>query len=60
MKMFNFSANGFDFGNYGADSQEEAQELFARDASYQSWAALVEQAEEFGGNTGSWLEVKEV
>lgn len=57
MKTFNFSANGFDFGNYEAASQEEAQELFARDASYQSWAAMVEQAEEFGGNT---VEVKEV
>lgn len=57
MKMFNFSANGFDFGNYEAASQEEAQEIFAKDASYQSWAAMVEQAEEFGGNT---VEVKEV
>lgn len=48
---FNFSANGIDFGNYLGATQEEAQEAFASDAGYISWAAMVEQAEEFGGNT---------
>lgn len=49
-KTFNFSANGIDFGNYSANSKEAAQEVFAQDAGYTSWAAMVEQAEEFGGN----------
>jgi hypothetical protein len=57
MNTFNFSANCIDFGNYEAASQEEAQEIFAQDAGYQSWAAMVEQAEEFGGNT---VEVKAI
>ena len=57
MTTFNFSANGIDFGNYEAASQEEAQEIFAKDANYPSWAAMVQQAEEFGGNN---VEVKEV
>lgn len=51
IKTFNFSANGIDFGNYSADSKEAAQEVFAQDAGYASWDAMVEQAEEFGGNT---------
>jgi len=34
MNTYNFSANGLDFGNYEAASQEEAQEIFAQDASY--------------------------
>jgi len=55
MNTFKFSANGLDFGDYEAGSQEDAQEIFAQDAGYQSWAAMVEQAEEFGGNT---VEVK--
>jgi hypothetical protein len=57
MNTYNFSANGLDFGNYEAASQEEAQEIFAQDASYRSWAAMVEQAEEFGGNN---VEVKAI
>ena len=64
MKTFNFSANGIDFGNYEAASQEEAQEIFAKDANYPSWAAMVQQAEEFGrvgrSPTGNAVEVKEV
>lgn len=57
MQAFNFSANGLDFGSYEAASQEEAQEIFAQDAGYRSWAAMVEQAEEFGGNN---VEVKAI
>ena len=56
-KTFNFSANGIDFGNYQGETQEAAQEAFAQDAGYSSWAAMVEQAEEFGGNT---VEVREI
>jgi hypothetical protein len=48
--QFNFSANGIDFGNYSGETQDAAQEVFAKDAGYQSWNAMVEQAEEFGGN----------
>ncbi len=57
MKTFNFSANGIDFGNYSGATKSAAQEAFAQDASYASWAAMVEQAEEFGGNT---VEVREI
>lgn len=57
MTTFNFSANCIDFGNYSGESQEAAQEVFAQDAGYSSWAAMVAQAEEFGGNN---VEVKEV
>jgi len=57
MQAFNFSANGLDFGDYQAASQEEAQEIFAQDAGYKSWIAMIEQAEEFGGNT---VEVKAI
>ena len=56
-KTFNFSANGIDFGDYQGATQEEAQEAFAADAGYLSWAYMVEQAEEFGGNT---VEVREI
>jgi hypothetical protein len=55
MHTYNFSANGLDFGNYKANSQADAQEIFAQDAGYKSWAEMVEQAEEFGGNN---VEVK--
>ena len=58
-KTFNFSANGIDFGNYQGATQEEAQEAFASDAGYTSWAAMVEQAEEFGGNTVEVSETSE-
>ena len=57
MKSYNFSANAIDYGNWYAMTQEQAQEKFADDSGYTSWAAMVEQAEEFGGNN---VEVKEV
>lgn len=57
-KKFKFSANGLDFGIYAGASIEEAQEAFAQDAGYKSWAAMVEQAEEFGG--GNSVESEEV
>lgn len=57
MKTFNFSANGIVFGDYSGATQDEAQNVFACDAGYTSWAAMVEQAEEFGGNT---VEVREL
>jgi len=56
-KTFNFSANALDFGNWTADTQAAAQEAFASDSGYTSWAAMVEQAEEFGGNN---VEIREV
>jgi len=58
-KTFNFSANGLDFGNWSADTQDAAQEAFASDSGYSSWAAMVEQAEEFGGNNVEVLEIFE-
>ena len=60
-KTFNFSAsaNGIDLGNYQGATQEEAQEAFASDVGYTSWAAMVEQAEEFGGNAVEVSETSE-
>ena len=58
MKTFNFSANWLDFGEWKAPTQDQAQELFASDAGYKSWAAMVEQAEEFGGNNVEVYEVR--
>jgi ABC-type branched-subunit amino acid transport system substrate-binding protein len=57
-KTFNFSANAQDFGNWEAATQAAAQEAFASDAGYKSWAAMVEQAEEVGG--GNSVEIREV
>ena len=57
MKTFNFSANGLDFGNWSALTLEDAREAFASDAGYTSWGAMIELAEEFGGNT---VEVREI
>lgn len=57
IKTFNFSANGLDFGNWQAETQEQAQEAFASDSGYTSWAAMVEQAEEFGGNSVEVVEL---
>jgi len=48
---FNFHANGVNFGNYEAQDEATAKELFAQDAGYSSWESMVEQAEEFGGNS---------
>ena len=57
MKTFKFHANGLDFGNWTALTMEDAKEKFAGDAGYISWAAMIEQAEEHGGNT---VEIEEV
>lgn len=58
-KTFNFSANGIDFGDYTDETQEAAQEAFAVDAGYQSWVAMVKQAEEMS-DSGNTVEVKEI
>lgn len=57
MKAFDFSACGVEFGVWRAETQAQAQEAFAHDAGYASWAAMVAQAEEFGGNN---VEVREL
>jgi len=57
MKTFNFSAGGLDFGEWEANTQDQAQELFASESGYKSWSAMVEQAEEFGGNNVEVMEV---
>jgi hypothetical protein len=59
MKTFNFSANGLDFGDWQGETLEAAQESFASDAGYSNWAAMVEQAEEFGGNTVEVTELED-
>ena len=59
MRTFNFEANGVDFGNYQGRNQNEAQEAFATDAGYESWAAMVEQAEE-NSRDGNNVEVREI
>jgi len=58
MKTFNFSANWLDFGVWHAETESKAKEQFASDAGYQSWAVMVEQAEEFGGNTVECVEIR--
>lgn len=57
-KKFKFSANGLDFGVYAGATLEAAQEVFAQDAGYKSWYTMVEQAEEFGGNSVESVEVE--
>jgi hypothetical protein len=47
---YEFSANGLVFGRYQGATLTEAREAFAQDAGYTSWGAMVEQAEESGGN----------
>lgn len=51
MKTFNFEANGLDFGEWIAETKEQAQDNFAQDAGYKNWAYMCECVEEFGGNT---------
>ena len=60
MKTFNFSAGGLDFGDWAAPTQDQAQESFASDSGYKSWAAMVEQAEEFGGNNVQVYEISQI
>lgn len=57
MRTFNFSANAMDFGNFSAETLEQAMELFASDAGYTSWAAMTDQAIEVSG-AGS-IEIRE-
>ena len=57
MRKFNFSSCGLDYGVYEGETQEQAQDAYARNSNYHSWADMVERAEEFGGNN---VEVKEV
>jgi hypothetical protein len=57
MKTFNFEANGQNFGEWIANTQEQAQDNFASDSGYKNWADMCERADEFGGNT---VEVREL
>jgi hypothetical protein len=57
MTKFKFHANGLDFGTYEATDAEQAKELFANDSGYKNWQAMVDQAEEFGGNTVEFFEI---
>ena len=50
MKSYNFSANGTDFGNWSAPDKAQAMEQFADDSGYVSWAAMVADRDEFGGD----------
>jgi hypothetical protein len=56
MKTFNFWANGVDFGEWIASTQAQAQDAFAMDAGYKSWADMCQRVDEFGGNTVEVLE----
>ena len=51
MKTYHFHANGIDLGSFAARSLAAAQEAFASDAGYRNWHSMVQQAEEYGGNT---------
>jgi hypothetical protein len=44
MKTFNFEANGQDFGEWTAQTQELAQDAFASDAGYKNWGDMCERA----------------
>jgi hypothetical protein len=57
MTKFNFHANGLDFGIYEAANADQAKELFAIDSGYKSWQSMIDQAEEFGGNTVEFFEI---
>ena len=50
MKAFNFEANDVNFGEWIAQTKEQAQDAFAEDAGYKNWADMCERAEEYGGN----------
>jgi len=50
MKIYNFSANWTDFGNWSALDKAQAMEQFADDSGYVSWAAMVADRDEFGGD----------
>jgi hypothetical protein len=58
MTMYNFSANGVDFGNYAGSTLAAAKEAFATDAGYKSWSAMVEQAMDVSGSND--VEVREI
>lgn len=57
MKTFSFEAQGLEFGEWTAQTQELAQDAFAADSGYKDWADMCERADEFGGNT---VEVREL
>jgi hypothetical protein len=60
MKSYNFSANGTDFGNWSAPDKAQAMEQFADDSGYVSWAAMVADRDEFGGNNVEVAEVEDL
>lgn len=43
LKVFNFEANGVNFGDYLAVDLDHAREVFAHDAGYGSWISMVGQ-----------------
>lgn len=57
MKTFTFEANGLEYGEWIAQTQEHAQDAFASDSGYKDWADMCERADEYSGNT---VEVKEL
>ena len=59
MKLYRFEANGLLFGDYSGATQADAQEAFAQDAGYESWTAMVAQAEEMS-ESGNTVEVFEL
>ncbi len=43
MKYFTFEANAVIFGDYLAEDLNQAREIFAHDAGYESWGSMVDQ-----------------
>lgn len=50
LKSFRFSAGGLDYGLATGYTREEALDAWAESAGYRSWADMLEQANENGGN----------
>ena len=59
MNIYRFEANGILLGDHTGTTQKEAQDAFAIDAGYASWAAMVEQAKDVSP-TGNTVEVFEL
>lgn len=60
MTLYEVSANGAVFGLYGANSEQQARDLCAQDAGYQSEEEMIERLEELSElEAARWLDEQE-